>query len=393
MPSKEFIFQGLTYNGHAGALERVFAVPGLSRAWLSVAFVTSGGVAMAAPVFAPHAGATTVFAGVRNGVTSVQGMKALLALGVRLYAVDTGRATLVFHPKVYAATGPAKARLLVGSANLTAGGLQNNVEASLLVRLDLEKPADRALLDGLTDLLDALPGGHPRNVTMVTTASQLDAMLSEGRLIDETAPAPPSLKSSVVVPRAAADSVPVMKTVGTQAAAGRPKTVPAKKPKPTLAQAKAALSPVPASYVEVWRMDGLKHRDLNIARPGRKPGAKTNLTGSINLDKGALPDDVAFQTYFRTDVFAALDWKMGAKGVETATAHFRVIVKGIDRGDYVLTVRHSTSAKGTEDEGNALSRLSWGPAKPSVADPSLIGRSLTLSRDASDPHRFLIDID
>lgn len=395
MPSKELIFQGLTAQSHSSALAEVFAIPGLLSGWLSVAFVTSGGVAMAAPVLSPHAGSITVLAGVRNGITSIQGMKALLGLGVRVFAVDTGKATLLFHPKIYAASGPTEARMLVGSANLTAGGLQNNFEASLLVRLDLEDNEDRALFEGMTGVLSSLPAKHTQNVTEVTSEGQLDAMLEQGRLWDESAPAPPLLTSAATIAKAAGDFVPVMKVLGKGQAAGKPKTKPVKKlaHPPIVVGPVPGAAPVPASYVEVWRLDDLTRRDLNVPGLGWKLGANTHATGSINLDKGALPDEVDFQTYFRDEVFAALPWQISANGVETAPAHFRLIVKGIDRGDFVLTVRHSTSAKASRDQGNALSRLSWGAAKPSVADASLIGRSLTLSRDAADPHCFLIEVD
>lgn len=38
-----------------------------------------------------------------------------------------------FHPKIYAVREPGQCRVIVGSANLTAGGLTNNYEASVLV--------------------------------------------------------------------------------------------------------------------------------------------------------------------------------------------------------------------------------------------------------------------
>ena len=394
MTSQEFIFQGLTTRSHGAVLSEVFAIPDLSNGWLSVAFVTSNGVEMARPVLSAHAERTTVYAGIRNGITSVQGMKGLLQLGVKLYAVDTGRATLVFHPKIYAAAGAESARLLVGSANLTAGGLQNNFEASLLMNLSLLDGGDRTLFESMTGVLSSLPAHHSQNVTEVTTDGQLDTMLEQGRLCDEAAPIPPVLRSAATISKVAGDSVPVMRTLRSgQLPRRKVAVLPKIVQRTTVVPLVPAAAPVPASYVEVWRIDGLTHRDLNIPGPGWKLGARTNLTGSINLDKGELPDDVDFQTYFRDDVFAELPWQPSARGIETAPAHFRLVVKGIDRGDFVLIVRHSTEAQATRAQGNALTRLSWGTAKPHVADPSLVGRSLTLSQDVSDMHRFLIEID
>jgi HKD family nuclease len=52
-------------------------------------------------------------------------------IGVNVYTVDTGSRAVIFHPKLYLVRGEKVARLVIGSANLTLGGLNNNVEAGL----------------------------------------------------------------------------------------------------------------------------------------------------------------------------------------------------------------------------------------------------------------------
>src|SRR5690242_6477 len=51
-----------------------------------------------------------------------------------------------FHPKVYLFTSPQRADVLVGSGNMTSGGLFTNYEASLVSLLDLTVPEDEAFL-------------------------------------------------------------------------------------------------------------------------------------------------------------------------------------------------------------------------------------------------------
>lgn len=51
-------------------------------------------------------------------------------LGLHLYLSDTDE---TFHPKVYAFSGSRRSTVFVGSANLTAGGLSKNYEASVRV--------------------------------------------------------------------------------------------------------------------------------------------------------------------------------------------------------------------------------------------------------------------
>jgi hypothetical protein len=59
-----------------------------------------------------------------------------------------------FHPKVYLFKSPAWADVVVGSGNLTAGGLFTNYEASLALSLDLADGRDCSLLESVEQMLD-----------------------------------------------------------------------------------------------------------------------------------------------------------------------------------------------------------------------------------------------
>src|SRR5271157_155455 len=59
-----------------------------------------------------------------------------------------------FHPKVYLFKNRSRADVVVGSGNLTSGGLFTNYEASLALSLDLADERDRSLLESLEQVLD-----------------------------------------------------------------------------------------------------------------------------------------------------------------------------------------------------------------------------------------------
>ena len=59
-----------------------------------------------------------------------------------------------FHPKVYLFKNRSRADLVVGSGNLTSGGLFTNYEASLSLSLDLSDGRDRSLLESVERMLD-----------------------------------------------------------------------------------------------------------------------------------------------------------------------------------------------------------------------------------------------
>src|ERR1700730_2951326 len=151
MAQKEFILQGFTPRTHAEAVRGLFDIPDIERVVLSVAFITESGVDLIKNSLSRHADNTKVFAGIRNDLTSLQGLSGLHGLGLELYAVDTGSRNVIFHPKLYLVRGRRRAGLVIGSANLTLGGLNNNIEAGMLLDLDLADAHDRGVVDGIEE--------------------------------------------------------------------------------------------------------------------------------------------------------------------------------------------------------------------------------------------------
>jgi hypothetical protein len=394
MTLRRFLLQGVQDATHADAVGRVFAADAIERGLISVAFVTRGGVDLIAGALAPHADRTTVFAGIRNPITSIQGMRALRGLGVRLYAVDTASPRIVFHPKVYAASGGARARVVVGSANLTRGGLGGNVEASIVADLDLTAAADAAFLKEVSDALLGMPTAHPEHVIAVTSDEQLQEMFEQGRLIDEALPPPPP----IIGPRGGAKREgSALKPIKLRTAApGRPKVPPVAPPPPQADEVGGdeTAPPVGAAgeFVPVWESDPLTNRDLNI----KQAGTSTNPTGSMGLKRGRLPKEVNFRRYFRDNVLAALPWATHPKeaGKETTTGRFTFVIRGVNKGTLALSITHDNRTNTVMYQQNQfMTTLHWGQARALVADAGLLERTLTLYRGAADPTRFLIEID
>lgn len=398
MADKKFILQGFTPKSHRKAIVDLFETDNIQRVIVSVAFVNSGGVKLLEAEFKKHSAKTTAFIGIRNDITSLQAAKRLLDLGIALYVVDTGSRKVIYHPKIYLVRGQRKTKLIIGSANLTPGGLNNNIEASVLADCDMTNAADRLLVESIEKGFDEQPAEHPKNVLKITAAAQLDELHEKGLLVDEATAAPPKPATSGSSP--ADDSVPRIKLKVppirvSLAAAKKAKAAPAKKaPAKKSAAAKAAAAAPPATGVafeRVWESKELTRRDLDVPIAG----TNTNRTGSINLDKGLLDDDIDHRHYFRDDVFDSLKWSPARRPkVEEAYAKFQLVVKGVSYGEFDLRIAHSlNTASTTYKQRNAMTRLSWGPMRDFVARPDLIGRSLTLYRDMADPKRFVLEID
>ena len=386
--TREFILQGLTKRTHADALNEMLTLDAVARVILSVAFVSESGVELIEKRLKLHAGKTIVFAGIRNDITSAQALHRLLGLGVSLYAVDTGSRLLVFHPKLYLVHGTSAAFLSVGSANLTLGGMNNNVEAGLLLSLDPANVDDANLIAEIEVQFDALVVAHPKNVFSIDTKKQINDLLASGTVVDEMALPPP--RPATTAKAGSSDPTPRMK-MKVPPLRRTPRTAKKPKPvKPVRPNATTAAKTTGVDYELMWVSKELTRRDLNIPRAGRN----TNATGSVNLDKGLMEESVDHRHYFRDVVFAGLDWPTMSGQVDKATASFAITIKGVDHGTYDLTVRHTTStASATYLQRNAMTRLSWGEAKELVQDRNLLDRKLALYRDRANPTGFMLELD
>lgn len=406
MAKKEFILQGFTPKTHKEAIARLFDVPDIERVIISVAFVNRSGVELLEAQLKQWGAKTKAFIGIRNDITSTQGAKYLLDLGVSLFLVDTGSRSVLFHPKLYLVKGATHARLVIGSANLTIGGLNNNIEAGFAVELDLKNADEKTLVEGIEKEFDALSKDYPGHIIPIEKAAKLDALEATGQLIDEMATSPPRPASAATSP--AGDTVPRIKLkvvplrralAAAKKAAAKPAAQPpaAKKAAPAkkaaAAPAATLLSHPPSTGVEyelVWESKGLTRRDLNIP-----DGKNTNSTGSISLDKGLLPAEVDHRHYFREEIFPDLSWgPSNTATVEEAYTKFQLVLKGISYGEFDLRIAHT---KGTTSaaykQNNAMTRLSWGPLRDYVGREDLLGRTLALYRDKADPKRFVLEID
>ncbi|MNM57619.1 hypothetical protein D3C81_688320 [compost metagenome] len=381
------IVQGLEDVNHLDEVSAVLQLKNITSGILSVAFVRSAGVANVFELLAALAGKVKVYAGIRNGITSAQALRLLLDTGVDVYVVDTGTITKVFHPKLYFSTSDVASRLLVGSANLTAGGLSGNVEASLVIDLDHSLADQCALSQSVGKVFDGMVNDYPKNVEKLDPALSLDDLLQDARLADENiAPRP----VGVVGGNGVVKQTPVMR-LKRKAITTPPTAKGAVITTTTWSGPSIAAPTVSASqYQRVWRTEDLTERDLNIPS-----GKNTNATGSMNFDKGDLTGAYEWADFFRNKVFQGLVWSpLDARFNQHAFGIFRLVIGGIDCGEFNLKVRHDTKVN-TESyrQRNAMTKLSWGKIKHLVAKSALIGRTFTLSKKIGQPDHFMIEID
>jgi len=144
-------------NGEETALDRLkelFEDPELERVRFAVAYARWEGIGLLSPsieAFVERGGRFESIYGAGNGVTTPDALYyGLLLKGLfpgRTYAgfVEDEYANATFHPKFYEFRSASEIRTIVGSSNLTGGGLQRNSEVLLEVGLSRGGADEKAL--------------------------------------------------------------------------------------------------------------------------------------------------------------------------------------------------------------------------------------------------------
>ena len=336
---------------------------------------------------------TTVLAGIRNGITSAQGLRTSLELGCSTYVVDTGSRQLVFHPKIYMSRNASEARLLVGSANLTIGGLISNIEASILLTLDPNQSDDEDFIARLEDQIDAMISEFPENVLQIFDYAAIEDLLASGRVIDESIDQGPTTSGSSR--RRNLDTVPKM-NLNTRLITPPPVNPFREESEavatPSTATPLGVLTPVRERLNLVWKSNPLTRRDLSIP-----VSSNTNPTGSMLFKKGAL-QNIDQRHYFRDEVFADLDWQFDTakrrEHFERAEGRFQVVIRDVNFGVFSLRISHNTRTDTKAYiQKNSMTQLHWGTVRELVGKEDLLERTLWLYSDRVDSGLFLIEID
>lgn len=114
--------------------------------------------------------------------TSREALQVMLDELDAVYITRTADESCTFHPKMYLFEGRRRSRAIVGSHNLTAGGLETNFEGGVAIDLDL--PGEAAQWKPFRDAWDQLlPGANAS--TRKLDAALLEDLMQRGQLLPE----------------------------------------------------------------------------------------------------------------------------------------------------------------------------------------------------------------
>lgn len=294
--------------------------------------------------FRARGGRVRAIVGIDEGGATQQGLLLIRSLSDEMSIFHDPRGG-TFHPKLYVFKGNGAARIFIGSANLTRGGLYDNYELS--VEIALELPRDVALLNEVEGwigwLLEEPELCLAANDELMTKVIASRAVKDEDERRSETA-AGDRTSPSVLLPfgRATARRV----AAPSPSAEARP----AGKPRETRPRHETA---APAQIERRW----FKRLDRSGAQ--QPPRAGTNVTGVLRLTQAGLPID--WRTYFRDQLFGSASWRqrtVGGQPGEQASIPFEVTIDGQYLGAHRLGVSYARHREA--GQANVTTVLHWG---------------------------------
>ena len=378
MPTIEFITQQFQNINHKDNILEIFQITNPQEFLLCSAFITDEGVKNLEEMLTTNAEISRVYVGISNGISSAQGLLRLFKTGAQIICVDTGTNGVIFHSKFCLGKNGTICKIIVGSANLTLGGLYNNIETSSKIELDLNVAGENELMNSFLEPFTNLLTRFPQNIFQIHNPRDIINLLNDGKLIDERVRR--NVTSGVVRSRRTSNVTPRMNLNIV-----RPSTSHRLRRRLRTVRAVETTTPTMIGLELVWNLPQLRRRHLQIPS-----NPNTHSTGVLSLTQGSF-DEVDQTTYFRRVVFEDCNWIQDLNNPlkEMTIVTFEVVVAGRSYGEYNLKVSYNPAFEA--NQRNYTTSLHWGEVKSIIANENLLGSELNLFR-RTGTNTFLIEI-
>jgi hypothetical protein len=374
--------------------------PKIDRVTMVVAWARFSGLGLLEKeirAFQRRGGRLRIIVGIDQGIATVPGLTLVAKLADEAFVFHNSKST--FHPKLYLGEGKSKAGLLVGSSNLTAGGLFGNYEAGLGAEFSLPgeaaEPAlveardyvarliaDKAVCLRLTKTLIKRLEANPRYAISHRERRSPAARRrgSSGEKLDETAETGEAGEAIFGASKHRRTAAPKLSGAAAKELAKFERKKPSGPP---------PAAPVPvggkATPVATWTKE-LSPSDAQ--HPPSKGSKPSHAIGNVRLVEAGNPID--WRVWFRHDLFAAATWNekrdRNRNKLEVAVVTFDVTIDGKSFGRVDLRVDHAPHRESGQD--NHATILHWDSLSPLLRKKNYTGYVLTLQRMSDGSYRL-----
>ncbi len=382
----------------ASALEELFEDEAITEVTVIVAWVRFRGLTrLRAEIeaFRDRGGRLRVVVGVDEGGATRPGLFLAMRLADEAFVFHDKTAG-TFHPKMFFGEGSDKAVLIVGSSNVTPGGLYVNYEASLRATFKLpdeesgpvegfrayvahllDEPALCLALDAETiDQLVADPtilvSGHER--------SHRSSRTSRSTAGDGIETGPVGLFGIRSKP---VDGAPGLSAADRAELASLEIGVEADEDRTAVARITDTIPAEPDGEAPLVLASWSKVLPQGDAQQNRNP--RTNPTGDLRLTQAG--HDIDQTSFFRNVLFGALDWAPTEDAdLESATVAMDVTIAGASAGRLRFTVTYAPHRE--SGQRNFTTKLLWGSLLETLKAVDYTGYTVSLSALSNGVYRM-----
>lgn len=367
---------------------------GASSMWVATAWAKRSGIGrIQAPLadFRASGGASEIVVGIDEGGATREGLELCLEIFDRAFIYhDPG--TRTFHPKIYSVETVDHATVIIGSGNLTKGGLYTNYEAAFILDVERDDP-EWAIRDEVRSFFDALLGAgeaiRPLDTDLITVLAEEGWVTSEARQNRRRAAESRQrgdrrrLFGNAVTGLAGAPpptlpALPDEEEDEDTPLPAAPPTGPASPVPPAAGPTTPAPAPAP-DVLESWS------KVLAAGDAQHPANPQTNPTGVLRLNQARHRDStgtlINHLVWFRRVLFASANWAAdtdaNGNAIEVATVPMKVTLRGVSQGIVSLIVDHGPHREA--GQGNVPTILHWGALLPELRRVDYTGSRVTIS--------------
>ena len=345
--------------------------------------------------FRDRGGFVELIIGVSEGGATIEGLELSLALADRPYVFHHPGRT--FHPKVYLLEGGTKRDLLVGSSNLTAGGLGWNHEASIWLSEDAPSPSEpfaeakswildlklqsMSCLPLNRDLIDQLLASSDLSIGSESRARRTASV--PGAPEDSDGPATGNVSGLFSPPAMTMRQLPPIPATAGGGGGSSPSSVATSSSSSALA-AGSTTTPTPATVTRRW----FRQLDNTAAQVVRNP--RSNPTGNLRLTQAG--HGIRHESYFYRDFFNDLPWapRLDRPTEQEVMVDFDCVIDGTNYGRLPIRLSHDlTRGAG---QSNIPTLLHWGTVLAGVLrGTNYVGHYVTIEKRSDGSYGLTID--
>lgn len=324
--------------------------------------------------FRARGGKARILLGVDEGGASIEGLRSAIDEFDRaLVLFDSASGT--FHPKLYQVAGDNTSIVIIGSNNLTKGGLFSNYEAGVCIELDLAREADLQLHNVINQYVRRLEADA---TSRPLTTELIDQLLADGSFhIGHEAGAKKTIADD--------DSLGISRRLG-KASSLFGQSQHKKKRDPAPVHGAAPTSRKEREQIHDGTLEEGGSTAEVVARWSKqltrsdsgRPRTGSQTTAALRFTKARHPID---QTrWFRERLFGDEAWQPDPSraGREIARIRFDVTIGGVPRGTHELPIKHDAVREAGQH--NFTTDLKWGSLSPILRSEDLTDKWVTIEK-------------